>query len=490
MSNNDGTDRTAIFVRASAILGYYLAKSERRDHFKGNKFGLLEYVRPGSGELAIAKQNVKNHSTADSQRDLDPTWYDDYAEDVAEDFRRSMGQEDQAMGEWAENEQEKVDSGRKAASWFNPKQRDAREDDELGNPIGQPKPKGGRNRDRRDWDEHDDPEDYIGHGRSGGGRGMEFTRDYDTGRAHDGSCLEPIHTEEGSQESKEQPKQEQGGDIASGEDDKKGKSTGVLSKIAKIGCLGALFWAPVAVHDRLKKAELSAAEQSKKQEIIYNLSEKYPLSQFEREFCTIHNFSENPVPFARDSKGNVLLEEIGKAGKERVDVGAKKSKKKNKKKEVAVDDATKITTSLKDKLDIEFKPVAAETGLKAQRDSLIANCEKALPDHFIPDENHLKAFEAVKLVPFEPPDLSDEKTVDGLIRDAVCNMDKSKSSGSDGFARGKSLKGGFLEADLRLVIDAAKRRLARLSFVGENVGLFTGAELVRHGLRGRAQACL
>ena len=137
-----------------------------------------------------------------------------------------------------------------------------------------------------------------------------------------------------------------------------------------------------------------------------------------------------------------------------------------------------------------FKPVAAETGLKAQRDSLIANCEKALPDHFIPDENHLKAFEAVKLVPFEPPDLSDEKTVDGLIRDAVCNMDKSKSSGSDGFARGKSLKGGFLEADLRLVIDAAKRRLARLSFVGENVGLFTGAELVRHGLRGRAQACL
>ena len=162
------------------------------------------------------------------------------------------------------------------------------------------------------------------------------------------------------------------------------------------------------------------------------------------------------MPFARDSKGNVLLEEIGKAGKERVDVGAKKSKKKNKKKEVAVDDATKITTSLKDKLDIEFKPVAAETGLKAQRDSLIANCEKALPDHFIPDENHLKAFEAVKLVPFEPPDLSDEKTVDGLIRDAVCNMDKSKSSGSDGFARGKSLKGGFLEADLRLVIDAAK----------------------------------
>ena len=63
-------------------------------------------------------------------------------------------------------------------------------------------------------------------------------------------------------------------------------------------------------------------------------------------------------------------------------------------------------------------------------------------------------------------------------------MDKTRSSGSDGFARGHNLKGSFLEADILSIIDATKRRIARLSFVGKDIGLFTGAELVQFGLRG------
>ena len=175
VSSGDGLDKTAIFVRASAILGYYLAKSENRNHFKGNRFGLLDYVRD-------------RHSTTDSQRDLDPTWYDDYAEELAEEYRRSAGEGDEAVGEWAWDEEGKKDDGQKTSKWFGQNkggQQDEGSDDE-------PAPRGGRNRDRRDHDDDDDHEEnYQGRGRYGGGRGGDKSGalDYSTSR-HDGAELE------------------------------------------------------------------------------------------------------------------------------------------------------------------------------------------------------------------------------------------------------------------------------------------------------------
>ena len=60
------------------------------------------------------------------------------------------------------------------------------------------------------------------------------------------------------------------------------------------------------------------------------------------------------------------------------------------------------------------------------------------------------------------------------IANAICHMDKSKSSGSDGHARGHSLKGPFLANDLLLIQEAVRNRLKRLEIVGSDVGLFTG----------------
>lgn len=96
--------------------------------------------------------------------------------------------------------------------------------------------------------------------------------------------------------------------------------------------------------------------------------------------------------------------------------------------------ASKITNALNDNLGIDFKPVAAETGVRAQLDSIKANCTKAIPDRFQATEQQLRAFEAVEYTPFEAPDLNDDSCVEALIRDAICHMDKSKSAGSDGFA--------------------------------------------------------
>ena len=63
-------------------------------------------------------------------------------------------------------------------------------------------------------------------------------------------------------------------------------------------------------------------------------------------------------------------------------------------------------------------------------------------------------------------------------------MDFTKSAGSDGYARGYNKKGDFLVHDLDLVKRAAWSRLQRLVLVGQDIGLFTGPELVRYGLRG------
>ena len=93
VSNSDGSDKMAIFIRASSILGYYLAKSKNKNHFKGNRFGLLDLVNPKVGKQALVNQlNVDEHSTPDGQRDLDPTWYDDEAEDMAEAFSRDFSE--------------------------------------------------------------------------------------------------------------------------------------------------------------------------------------------------------------------------------------------------------------------------------------------------------------------------------------------------------------------------------------------------------------
>ena len=393
VSNSDGSDKSAIFIRASAILGYYLAKSKNKNHFKGNRFGLLDLVNPKVGKQAPVNQlEVDEHSTPDGQRDLDPTWYDDEAEDMAEAIRASMGEADEAVGQWAEDEEKKREEGRQTAKWFR----------QIGLPghhhEANERKKGGRRRPDRD----------------GGGREQINREDW-----HDGTNLEPVKVDQ--DEAKEEAstveeKVEQVGS-AGKEKTEQHATARPLGKLAKICCLGALFWGAVDVHSRLRKTELTDAEKQKKREIIYNLTEKFPLSQFEREFCTIHTFNDKPAPFAYDSKGNLLLEEIGVAGKSRIDVGSRKKKNK-KKKDSSVDNATKITESLKEKLGFDFKPVAAETGHKAQRDSLIANCLKAIPDNFVPDEDHLKAFEAVHLVPFSPPNLADEAQVERLIRDA------------------------------------------------------------------------
>ena len=460
VSNGDGSDKTAIFIRASAILGYYLAKSKNKNHFKGNRFGLLDLVNPKVGKQALVGQlKVDEHSTPDGQRDLDPPWYDDEAEDMAEAIRASMGEADQAVGQWVAEEEEKRDEGRQTAKWFR----------DIGIPGGHSeayeKKKGGRRRPDRD----------------GGDR-----EQIDRGDWHDGTNLEPVKVDQDEAHDKTSTIEKEVEQVGSADKKEKTQQQAAarpLGKFAKICCLGALFWGAVDVHGRLRKSELTDAEKQKKREIIFNLTEKFPLSQFEREFCSIHTFNDEPKPFAYDSKGNLLLEEVGVAGKSRIDVGSRKKKNK-KKKDSSIDNATKITESLKEKLGFDFKPVAAETGHKARRDSLIANCLKAIPDKFVPDEDHLKAFEAVHLVPFSPPNLADEAEVERLIRDAICNMDKTRSSGSDCFSRGHNLKGSFLEADILSIIDATKRRIARLGYVGKDIGLFSGAELVQYGLRG------
>ena len=55
VSNSDGSDKMAIFIRASSILGYYLAKSKNKNHFKGNRFGLLDLVNPKSWQASIGQ---------------------------------------------------------------------------------------------------------------------------------------------------------------------------------------------------------------------------------------------------------------------------------------------------------------------------------------------------------------------------------------------------------------------------------------------------
>ena len=447
VSSGDGSDKMAIFIRSSAILGYYLAKSKGKNHFKGNRFGLLDLVSTKVGKQAVANQlEVEEHSTPDGQRDLDPTWYDDQAEDMAEAFRAARGEGDEQMGEWAWLEEQKRDELRATGRWL----------DNICAPGGStgidlgPKTRSERKK-RKDSDDEQDN--------------------------HDGSSLKPVNIVE------EPEKNRSAKNVDESEKAKPGTSKWGLAK--KIGCLGALFWGAVDVNERLREAKLADSERDRKREIILNLTEKFPLSQFEREFCSTHTFDDKAEPFAYDKEGNLLLEQIGTAGKSRVDVGARKKKRgKAKNNEPEVDNATKITRSLKERLGIDFKPVAAETGHKAQRDSLIANCLKAIPDRFKPDKDHLRAFEAVHCVPFTPPNLNDPVEVERLIRDAICNMNKTRSAGSDGFSRGHNDKGSFLEADILSIIDATKRRLARLGYVGKDIGLFTGAELVKYGLRG------
>lgn len=135
-------------------------------------------------------------------------------------------------------------------------------------------------------------------------------------------------------------------------------------------------------------------------------------------------------------------------------------------------------------MGIDFKPVAAELGVKAQLDSIKANCAQALVDKFKATPEQLRAFEAIHYEPFAPICLDDDDKVSQEIANAVNHMDKSKSSGSDGFARGQSLKGPFLANDLQLIELAAKNRLKRLKLVGSDIGLFSGIELVQFGLRG------
>lgn len=65
---------------------------------------------------------------------------------------------------------------------------------------------------------------------------------------------------------------------------------------------------------------------------------------------------------------------------------------------------------------------------------------------------------------FEAPDLDDESVVDGMIRDAICHMDKSKSAGSDGFARGHQDKGDFLTHDMLLIVRKVAAQIEVLKY--------------------------
>ena len=290
-------------------------------------------------------------------------------------------------------------------------------------------------------------------------------------RFHDGNDLESAPRGE-----KSEPVQEKCDDGAR-VDTKKGFKYSIAKRI---GLVASAFWGAVDVHNRLKAGKLTPKEISRKEALIHTLTEEHPLSQFEREFCVAHTVLEKPLPFAKDSEGGLLLEHIAQAGKKRVDIDVKNGKKNEEK----ASKADAITSQLLEKVGIDFKPVAAEMGVRAQQDSLRANCLKAIPDRFAATKQQLRAFEAVHYVPFEPPRLDDEAELDKLIRDAICHMDKSKSAGSDGFTHGHNEKGNFLAADILSIIDATKRRLRRLEIVGGDIGLFSGIELVQYGLRG------
>ena len=299
--------------------------------------------------------------------------------------------------------------------------------------------------------------------------GAKLPRGSGNVRFHDGNCVEPVPCDD-----EKKPVHEKCDD---GErvDVKKGFRYSIAKRI---GLVASVFWGAVDVHNRLKTGKLTPGEVSRKQQLICTLTENHPLSQFEREFCVAHTMLEKPLPFAKVSEGGVLLEHIAQAGKKRIDIDAKNGKKK--KNEEKANKADAITKQLLDKVGIDFKPVAAEMGVKAQQDSLRANCLKAIPDRFAATKQQLRAFEAVHYVPFEPPQLDDEGELDKPIRDAICHMDKSKSAGSDGFTRGHNEKGNFLAADIFSIIDATKRRLRRLEVVGGDIGLFTGIELVQY----------
>ena len=194
---------------------------------------------------------------------------------------------------------------------------------------------------------------------------------------------------------------------------------------------------------------------------------------------------DKPQPFANDSAGNVLVERIAVAAKPRSDSDMRLNQQKREKEKLRkAQHAEKITDELLKKVGIDFKPVAAELGVKAQFDSIKANCAKALVDRFAATPAQLRAFETIHYDPFDPICLSNEEEVSCEIASAINHMDKSKSSGSHGFARGESHKGPFLSNDLHLIEAAAKRRLKRLQIVGGDIGLFSGIELVQLGLRG------
>lgn len=169
-----------------------------------------------------------------------------------------------------------------------------------------------------------------------------------------------------------------------------------ISVVARIGLFAATFWAAIETNKRLMSGKLTPEEVLRKQVLIKTLTEKHPLSQFEREFCNVHTLFDEPASFAKDSVGTTLVQHIGTAGKQRIDAdqrgNAQKKKEKAAKRAAQADE---ITKQLLEKTGIEFKPVAAELGIQAQQDSIRANCLKALPDHFAAAKQQLRAFEAI-----------------------------------------------------------------------------------------------
>ena len=124
-------------------------------------------------------------------------------------------------------------------------------------------------------------------------QGKKGGRRRDNRDDHDGTELEPVKVEQDEASLKEKNVEQEKEKEEKTEQQATAKP---LGKFAKICCLGALFWGAVDVHSRLRKEELTDAEKERKRDIIFNLTENFPLSQFEREFCTIHTFKRQGSP--------------------------------------------------------------------------------------------------------------------------------------------------------------------------------------------------
>lgn len=96
----------------------------------------------------------------------------------------------------------------------------------------------------------------------------------------------------------------------------------------------------------------------------------------------------------------------------------------------------------------------------------------------------MSAYEPIYKAPFEALDGGDRDLVLAEFQKAIASMDLAKSAGSDGYVRGHPKRNECFSHDPEAILNTAWLRLQRLALVGENIGLFSGLEFIRLGLRG------